>query len=213
MDKSSIYAKFKELLIHNTNINFEIKNMAIKDLGIDKSWTLFLDRDGVVNHKLPDDYVKKIEEFQFLPFSEEAIAELNQIFGFTILVTNQQGIGKGLMKVEDLCSVHDFMVQGIKKAGGKIDRIFFCPDLASENTHNRKPEIGMALQAKKEFPQIDFNKSLMVGDSLSDMQFGRKAGMRTVLVSGGRSRLSDEFIKNADFIVSDLKELSNRLKK
>lgn len=187
--------------------------MAIKDLGIDKSWTLFLDRDGVINHKLPDDYVKKIDEFQFLPLSDRAIAALNRIFGLTIIVTNQQGIGKGLMKDNDLSVVHDFMLQGIKNAGGKIDRIFFCRELASNKPQNRKPEIGMALQAKKEFPQIIFEKCLMVGDSLSDLQFGRNAGMKTVLVSGNRSRLGEEYINNADFIVSDLMELSRRLQK
>lgn len=187
--------------------------MALKDLGIDKSWTLFLDRDGVINHKLPDDYVKNINEFQFIQYSAEAIAELSKFFGRLLIVTNQQGIGKKLMTESDLHVVHRHMMEGIAEAGGKIDKIYFCPELAGDHPKDRKPEIGMALKAKNDFPQIDFAKSLMVGDSLSDLQFGRKAGMKTVLVSGYRSQLTDELIENADFIVSNLWELSNRIKK
>lgn len=187
--------------------------MAIKDLGINKSWTLFLDRDGVINHKLPDDYVKNIDEFQFIQFSAEAVAELSKVFGLILIVTNQQGIGKKLMAESDLEMVHTHMMQGIEEAGGRIDKIYFCPELAEAKPKDRKPEIGMALKAKKDFPGIDFSKSLMVGDSLSDLQFGRKAGMKTVLVSGYRSQLTDEFVENADFIVSNLWELSKRINK
>lgn len=185
--------------------------MAIKDLGIDISWTLFLDRDGVINHKLPDDYVKKISEFQFIQFSVEAIAEFSKIFGRIVIVTNQQGIGKKLMSENHLDIVHEHMMEGIVEAGGRIDKIYHCPHLAADQSEDRKPEIGMALKAKVDFPEIDFSRSLMVGDSLSDLQFGRKAGMKTVLVSGYHSRLSEEFVSNADFIINDLQELSNRL--
>ena len=81
--------------------------MDIKDLQIDKQWTLFLDRDGVINRKLDNDYVKKIEEFSFLEGSQEAIATFNLLFGRIVVVTNQQGIGKGLMSKQDLKKVHD----------------------------------------------------------------------------------------------------------
>lgn len=187
--------------------------MAIKDLGIDENWTLFLDRDGVINHKLPDDYVKNIQEFQFIQYSAEAVAELGKIFGRVLIVTNQQGIGKRLMTDKDLELVHNHMMEVLREAGGRIDKIYHCPHLVAENSEYRKPEIGMALKAKEDFPEIDFSRSLMVGDSLSDLQFGRNAGMKTVWVSGYRSKLNDDFIENADFIVTDLRELANRIKK
>jgi len=75
------------------------------------------------------------------------------------------------------------MIIDIEKARGRIDKIYFAPQLKSENSDYRKPAIGMALQAQKEFTDIDFSKSIMVGDSYHDMQFGKKAGMTTVFIS------------------------------
>jgi len=155
----------------------------IKDRKIDKSWTLFLDRDGVINVRLIDDYVKNIGEFEFLPGVPEAIARLSKLFGRVFVVTNQRGIARGLMTVEDLGMVNDFMMQGVVKAGGRIDRIYFCPHDRNEGCGCRKPDIGMALQAREEFPEVDFEKSVMVGDSGSDIAFGQNAGMLTVHIN------------------------------
>lgn len=185
--------------------------MSLNKLKIDKSWTLFLDRDGVINRKLPDDYVKKISEFSFISGAVEAIAELTSLFGRCVVVTNQQGIGKQLMNEDDLEHVHDHMLGMIQKKGGKIDKIYYCPELHSNNHIDRKPNTGMAIKAKKDFPEIDFEKSIMVGDSLTDIQFGESMGMKTVFVSG-QSNIKDDILSRADYIVSDLKQLANRLK-
>lgn len=150
----------------------------------DKSWTLFLDRDGVINHKLENDYVKCWEEFQFLPGALDALASLEKIFGHIVIVTNQQGIGKGLYTAEHLMEVHRKMMMEIGKAGGRIDRIYFCPGLAKDNPSCRKPNPGMALDAQRDFPAIDFSRSVMVGDSMSDMEMGKAVGMHTVFISG-----------------------------
>lgn len=157
--------------------------MTLKDLNIDRGWTLFLDRDGVINEKLDNDYVKRWEEFRFLEGSIESITALSGIFGRIIVVTNQQGIGKGLYSARDLEAIHRQMLQSITQKGGRIDRIYFSPYLAAENHPTRKPSIGMALQAKEEFPEIEFKKSIIVGDSMSDMKFGKDAGMFTVFIS------------------------------
>ena len=148
----------------------------------DKSWTLFLDRDGVINHRIPGAYVRHWEEFEFMENVPKAIAIFSKIFGRIVVVTNQQGIGKGLMTSEELVALHDKMYREIMKAGGRIDAVYFCPKLATENPICRKPEVGMAYQAQRNFPEIDFKKSVMVGDSLSDMGFGSKVGMWNVLV-------------------------------
>ena len=150
---------------------------------IDKSWTLFLDRDGVINKKIDNDYVKAWEQFEFLPGVIEALKILSVKFGKIIIVTNQQGVGRQLMSEDDLHAIHKKMIIDIEKAGGRIDKIYFAPQLKSENSDYRKPAIGMALQAQKEFTDIDFSKSIMVGDSYHDMQFGKKAGMTTVFIS------------------------------
>ncbi len=154
---------------------------------IDASWTLFLDRDGVINKKLEGDYVKSVAEFEFLPGAKEAIVGFSKVFGRIIIVTNQQGVGKGLMSDLDLQSVHQYLLDEVKKVGGHIDAVYYAPQLATENSEMRKPKVGMAIKAKEEFLDVDFDKSIMVGDSISDMQFGENAKMMTIFISASKS--------------------------
>lgn len=157
--------------------------MILRDLNIDPSWSLFLDRDGVINKKLENDYVKHWIEFEFMDGVVDALKFLNSRFGHIVVVTNQQGIGKRLYRTEDLEIIHKNMLYEIDFHGGRVDKVYFSPHLDSEKHPSRKPGIGMALSAKKDFPNIDFSKSLMVGDSMSDMEFGRNAGMKTAYIS------------------------------
>lgn len=149
---------------------------------IDTTWTLFLDRDGVLNYEKKEDYIRSWKEFRFYDGVKEALARLNKVFGVIVLVTNQKGVGKGLMTLDELSTIHSNMMEEIKAAGGRIDKLYFCTDLESSSPC-RKPNAGMALQAKEDFPQIDFSKSLIVGNKPGDMQFGRNAGMHTVFVA------------------------------
>lgn len=149
---------------------------------IDTNWTLFLDRDGVINYEKKDDYIRNKEEFRFYEGVPEAVANCSRLFGKIFIVTNQRGIGKGLMTENDLVEIHQYMCQEIASVGGKIDHIYYCTAI-NNNDPNRKPNPGMAFQAKKDFPSIDFSKSIMVGNKPSDMLFGRNAGMYTVYVS------------------------------
>ncbi|HEX7415417.1 MAG TPA: HAD family hydrolase, partial [Bacteroidia bacterium] len=157
--------------------------MTLKHLSIDTSWSLFLDRDGVINKKLEDDYVKTLSEFEFIDGVPQAMKLVADVFGKIVVVTNQQGIGKGVYTANDVSIIHHYMVDEIEKHGGRIDKVYFSPHLAADNHHWRKPNIGMALQAKTDFPNIDFSKSIIVGDSMSDMEFGRKLGMITVFIN------------------------------
>ena len=127
-------------------------NVAIPK--IDTSWTLFLDRDGVINKKLDGDYVKTIYEFEFLPYALEAIKLFSSHFHRIIIVTNQQGISKCLMTEDVLHKVHQHLLQEVQNFGGRIDAIYHAPQLAEENSIMRKPNIGMAIQAKEEFSSI-----------------------------------------------------------
>tara|TARA_Y100000385_G_C13009175_1_gene600845 strand:- start:235 stop:762 length:528 start_codon:yes stop_codon:yes gene_type:complete len=156
--------------------------MTLKIPKIDNSWTLFLDRDGVINRKLENDYVKSVKEFEFLPQALNAIKVFSSLFHKIVVVTNQQGISKKLMTENDLQTVHTHLLKEVQKKGGKIDAIYYAPQLAQENSIMRKPNIGMALQAIEEFPSIDFKKSIMVGDSISDMEFAQKANMFGVMI-------------------------------
>ena len=162
---------------------------------------LLLDRDGVINRQIVGGYVTQPEEFEFLPNVLEALALLAEKFEHIFIVTNQQGIGKGVFSKTDLEKIHQNMLAEITKSGGRIDKIYFSPHLESENNPNRKPNIGMALQAKRDFPELDFSQSIMLGDSLGDMQFGKNAGMKTVLLN---QKITKENSTLVDEVFSDL---------
>lgn len=149
---------------------------------INHNWSLFLDRDGVMNVRLIDDYVKNRAEFVFLPNVQSALAKFSEIFIRIFVVTNQQGVGKGLMTMQQVDDVHRFMISEIEKVGGRIDQVYVAPYLESEHHIMRKPAHGMAMKAKKEFSEVHFKQSVMVGDSVSDMQFGKRLGMMTVFI-------------------------------
>ncbi len=178
----------------------------------DKSWSLFLDRDGVINKRIINDYIKNVDEFCFIDGVLESVNELSKIFGKVFVVTNQQGIAKNIMTENDLNVIHRFMCDQINKTGGRIDRVYHCPDLEGTGSKDRKPETGMGLKAKKEFPEIEFEKSVMIGDSAKDIVFGNRLNMFTVLISDEQD--SEEF-KDIEYNerFSSLIEFKNWLKK
>jgi histidinol-phosphate phosphatase family protein len=144
--------------------------------------TLFLDRDGVINVKLDGRYVKNTDEFEFMIGAETAISKLSKIFKRILIVTNQQGIAKGIMSDKDLGVLHDYMLFELKKNGGVIDKIYYCPHLAAENCSCRKPNPGMIQQAIIDFPEIKVEDSYLIGDSDTDILAGNKTGLITVKV-------------------------------
>jgi len=149
---------------------------------IDKSWTLFLDRDGVINHEKKEDYILNWEEFRFYDGVKETFHLLTEKFGKIIIVSNQRGVGKGLMTETDLRDIHFNMQKEIDSAGGRIDHIYYCT--STDNKHpDRKPNPGMAFHARSFFSQIDPDKAIVVGNKPSDMQFGRNAGIYTVFAA------------------------------
>lgn len=158
---------------------------------VNNEWTLFLDRDGVINKKLEGRYVTSPSELALLPGAAEAIAKFSTLFRRIIIVTNQQGIGKELMTHHDLSKVHESLLEQLNYYGGQIDQIYYCPDLAHEDSPNRKPNPGMGFQAKKDFPEINFRKSIMVGDSETDIQFGITLHMTTVRISNLKDPLAN----------------------
>ncbi|MES2587738.1 MAG: HAD-IIIA family hydrolase [Bacteroidota bacterium] len=169
---------------------------------IDSSWTLFLDRDGVINERKMGGYVQTVEEFKFLPKVEESIAYFTTIFQHIFVVTNQQGIGKGIMTECNLIDIHRYMCEKIEEKGGKISQCYFAPELKSLENSMRKPNSGMALLAKKDFPTINFEKAVMVGDTDSDILFGKNLGMKTV-----RIKTIEEINVEADLTVDSLDKL------
>lgn len=184
------------------NVQFELSSVPW-----DSSWTLFLDRDGVINRKLPEAYVRVWEEFEFLPGVLENFKILTSYFAHTFLVTNQQGIGKGLMEEKMLIEIHNKMQNNLNKHGGDFDGVYYCPHLANDSSCTcRKPQSGMALEAKKAFPKIDFAQSLMIGDADTDMIFGKKLGMTTIQILPNSSHIQRHPM--ADYQLESLTEFA-----
>lgn len=181
----------------------------MKDLkNINSSWTLFIDRDGVMNDEKHNDYIHKWEEFQFYKGVKEAFEIFNKKLGLIVIITNQRGVAKGLTKIEDLQFIHKNMQEEIEAAGGRIDNIYVCTEMESEN---RKPNTGMGLQAIKDFPEIDLSKSLMIGNTLSDMKFGRNLGITiNIFLSTTRKDVSLDH-KDIDLVFDDLISIAKAL--
>ena len=149
---------------------------------IDRGWTLFLDRDGVINVEQVGTYVTDWSEFNFHDGALDAIRTLGQVFGHVIVVSNQRGVGRGIMTLETLREIHSNMKGAIAESGGRIDKVYSCT-ATTDDDRNRKPNTGMGLQAQEDFPLIDFKRSVMVGNSMSDMEFGKRLSMHTVFLT------------------------------
>lgn len=167
-----------------------------------EGWTLLLDRDGVINEELPGDYVKSPEAFIFQEGVLEAIAGCRDYFDRIVIVTNQRGVGRGVMTLSQLHAVHAHMLVRIAAAGGRIDSIYYCTELDNEHP-NRKPQIGMALQAKEQFPEIDFSKSVMVGNTKGDMLFANRIGAKAIFLPTTQT-LPDPAIAKVDMELPSL---------
>jgi histidinol-phosphate phosphatase family protein len=146
--------------------------------------TLFLDRDGVINIRIPGEYVKYPDEFVPTEGMALAISRLATYFDCIVVITNQAGIGKGLMDEAALHNVHHKMLDLVAEAGGRIDGIYYCPHRSDAGCSCRKPATGMAWLALADFPDIDFSDAWLAGDSASDIEFGKRLGMRTALIAG-----------------------------
>jgi len=146
--------------------------------------TVFLDRDGVINQKLPEGrYVSSASEFVPLPGVPEAIARLNRAGLRVIVISNQRGIALGLYTAADVLDLHDAFQVMLEMYGAHVDAFYFCPhDKAQCNC--RKPLPGLFDQARAEFPAITAHASVVLGDSWSDIEFGRRLGMLTVFIDG-----------------------------
>lgn len=143
---------------------------------------IFFDRDGIINKRKTDDYVLSYDEFFFEEGFFEIFKFIKERGYLAIVITNQQGIGKGLMSETDLEDIHGKMQEDIKAATGYVfDDIFFCGDLAGSGSERRKPEPGMLLEAIAKWG-IDPGLSFMIGDSESDVKAANAAGVGAIFI-------------------------------
>lgn len=176
---------------------------------IDKTWSLFLDRDGVINVEKYNDYIHNWSQFKFYDGVLEAMKIFEQLFGKILVVTNQRGVEKGVHKLEDLENIHRNMQQQFLENAGRVDQVYYATSL--DDAHpDRKPNPGMGWKARQDYPEIDFDKSIMVGNTLSDMHFGRNVGVACNVLIFTREEVNthDEAI---DFVYADLVSFAREL--
>lgn len=142
-----------------------------------------LDRDGVINFD-SDNYIKSPDEWIVIPGSLEAIGLLTRAQHTIVIATNQSGVNRGLFSLEILQAIHEKMLALITAAGGKIEKIYFCPHTPSENCDCRKPKTGLLEQIKKDFPN-DFANAIYIGDSEKDYLAAQKMQCEFILVKTG----------------------------
>lgn len=147
---------------------------------------VFIDRDGVICRNR-DDHVKSWTEFEFQPGARESLSRLAQLDVLIIVITNQAIINRGMVPVQTVEHIHRQMVEEIEKAGGRVDRVLYCPHRPDEHCACRKPQPGLLLQVSREMG-IDLTQSYLIGDAYADIQAGETAGCCCFLVLTGRGR-------------------------
>ena len=152
--------------------------MTLAEIDITGFDTILLDRDGTINRQRQGDYVKNWDEFEFLPGALIAIARFTKMAKHVFIVTNQRGVGRSQMSEEQLIEIHTRMLAEIKTVGGRIDRIYYSTGI-DDFDYYRKPNIGMWEQIQKDFPDVEAEKTLMIGDSDCDMVFAQNCGIRS----------------------------------
>ena len=149
---------------------------------------VFLDRDGVLNRKMPEGaYVSDWSQFQWLPGADDAVARLNRAGLTVILVSNQRGVALGRVSAVQLELIHGNMQNHLARQGARLDAIYYCPHDYGE-CRCRKPDTGLFEQAWQRFPQANAQNSVVIGDSLSDIEAGRRLGMKTIFIEGEADR-------------------------
>lgn len=142
---------------------------------------LILDRDGVVNDVKANGYIKQYADFRFATGFASNIERISKTYKRIFITTNQRGVGLGLMLREELDDIHKCMLADISSMGGHIDKVY--TSLGIDSTDNcRKPNVGMALQIQKDYPEVDFAKTVVVGDSYSDRLFAENIGVKYVQI-------------------------------
>ena len=171
--------------------------------------TVFLDRDGVINENRDNDYVKRWDEFKFLPKVKDAIKALTEARWSIIIVSNQACIGKGIVSAQVVEEINARMIDEIERCGGKVKAVYYCPHRADENCECRKPKPGMLLRAACEFG-IELSDSYLIGDNITDIEAGAQAGCTTILVKTGLGKehleTRSQWQVNPDYIAAHLCE-------
>ncbi len=175
-------------------------------MNLEKRPAIFLDRDGVLSEEAG--YVRSIEELHIFPYVGECIAKIKNKGYYSIVITNQSGIARGLLSEDVLKNMNQYLIE---RTG--VDAVYYCPHHPQGNIDKyrkvcrcRKPETGLLEQACEDF-NIDLSKSYMVGDRACDVLTGQKAGLKTILLESGYGTSRLEQAVAPDYILEDLRKV------
>ena len=169
---------------------------------------MFLDRDGTVTEEVG--YLNHLNRFRLLNGAAEAIRKLNEALLLVIVVTNQSGVGRGYFPEQLVRDVHERMAAELQKAGARLDGVYYCPHVATDNCGCRKPKTGMLERAAREL-ELDLKNSFVVGDRHGDVELSHSAGARSILVRTGYGEgelawHAKNWPRQPEFIAADLPE-------
>ena len=176
---------------------------------------IFLDRDGVINKDpMEKGYVTEWNEFSFLPGAKEAIIKLNKAGFKIIIISNQAGIAKGIYTEDALSEITKNMLSEIERAGGHIEKAYYCVHKNEDNCDCRKPKVGLFEKALTELKlKINYSETYFIGDGITDMEAGKQFGLKTVLLMCGKT--TEEKLRRAgikpDLICNNLPEAVDRV--
>lgn len=188
--EEALYARLaerRELLAYTTDHRYysvgALHRLPITEAFFERRPAILLDRDGVLNEKPPRaQYVRTWADFRWLPGAKEALRLLKQAGYRVIVVSNQAGIGRGVMSESELSMIHQRLIEEAAQAGGAIERIYYCPHDWDEGCECRKPRPGLLFQAQRDF-NLDLTRTCFVGDDERDAEAAEAAGCRPVLIS------------------------------
>lgn len=172
---------------------------------------IILDRDGVINYD-SEQYIKSPEEWIAIPGSLQAIAKLNQHGYRVVVISNQSGLARNMLDIDNLNAIHRKMLNHLAQYGGVIEAIFFCSHVPEDKCDCRKPNTGL-YQAVKERLYISLAEVPCVGDKASDVDAATRMGAKPMLVkTGDGQRTIDQGLINKDVPIFDnLAEIANHL--
>ena len=159
--------------VRATGSEYSLRVREIVAERVGKDWCLFLDRDGVINRRIVDSYVRNWDEFEWLPRARAAVVRLGEWAPHVVVVTNQQGIGKGLMTETDVSTIHEQLQSGVAPDRRTVEAFQVCPHLESESCRCRKPQPALVLDWLSRHPHIDPTLSVIVGDTQSDLELAQ----------------------------------------
>lgn len=166
---------------------------------------IFFDRDGIVNYRIVGGYVESKQQFKFIPDFFDLFYLVKKLGYLAIIISNQQGVGKGILSLKDLEQIHSFMQKRlINMFGFGFDDIYFCTDLTGSGSFRRKPNPGMLLEAIEKW-NIDPAGSYMIGDSITDLLAGKSAGTKTIYINS----FVDEKPEEADYLFKNLYQVAD----